>query len=239
MEANADVLRFVLVCILPSVLAGALIGRTALRGAFAGGATQILIYAPFFYRDYPNIREPGEVAVVIVYGTIVGVFGYGIRRLIGRIRAHPGGAIDAGSGQFILEQRFERRFLYPLIAVPFAFAIMSIGRNDWIAVGICLVACFLIGVIAARLPKNRHKSFSQLARGAAGDIEPPMDNVYPRMPVNRSPAINALAKCSYVAVAASGAMAYHLGQPIAGTMLASLIGVMLIGTLIVATSGGK
>jgi hypothetical protein len=88
MQSNADVLRFGLLCLLPSLLAGALIGRTALRGTLAGGLTQVLMFAPFLYRDYPNIREPAAVVAVIVYGTIVGIIGYGIRRIIARIR-HP------------------------------------------------------------------------------------------------------------------------------------------------------
>jgi hypothetical protein len=58
-------------------------------------------------------------------------------------------------GQFILEQRFERRFLYPFNAVLAASAIAAIVGKDWAMLGICLVASFLIGLIAMRLPKNR------------------------------------------------------------------------------------
>lgn len=140
-------------------------------------------------------------------------------------------------GQFIFEQRFERRFLYPFNAVLFVVAIISIVRTDWVSLGICVVACFLTGLIAGRLPKNRTKSFAQLTKGLDGDIEPTMD--VPQFLVDRYPTTNALLKCSYVAVATGGAIAYHLNQSqwtIAGTMVACFIGVMLIGTMVIATS---
>jgi hypothetical protein len=143
-------------------------------------------------------------------------------------------------GQFILEQFFERRFLYPFNAVFFAIAIVSIVRTDWTMLGICLIACFLNGLIATRLPKNQTKSFPQLARGSAGEIEPPADDAYPQMPVDRYPATNALTKCSYVAVATAAAIGYHLDQSqwiIAAAMTASYIGVMLLGTFVIVRSG--
>jgi hypothetical protein len=76
-----------------------------------------------------------------------------------------------GKDLFALERRFERRVLYVFHAVMAVMAIVAVARGDWRLLGICLGVFFLNGLIGGGLHMNRHKSFSQLAAGSAGEAE--------------------------------------------------------------------
>jgi len=78
-----------------------------------------------------------------------------------------------GDGQrpFCPRARFERRVLYVFHAVMAVMAIVAVARGDWRLLGICLGVFFLNGLIGGGLHMNRHKSFSQLAAGSAGEAE--------------------------------------------------------------------
>jgi fatty acid desaturase len=130
---------------------------------------------------------------------------------------------------FALERRFELRALYAFSACLLGAAIVAIVYSDWGLMGICVVAMFLNGLIGQGLHKNRHKSFSRLAAGGAGEQEavreePDFEDDYK---IARS-----ATKFMFLLALTGAVIAYHFGQPwwiiIGAAVVAGVVSIILI-----------
>jgi hypothetical protein len=111
---------------------------------------------------------------------------------------------------FALERRFERRVLYVFQAIVVVVAISAIMRGDWWLLGICIGAFFLNGLIGGGLQKNRHKSFSQLAAGSAGEAEMVSEKADSE---DFDTIARSATKFTYLVVLTTIVIVHHLGQP--------------------------
>jgi hypothetical protein len=132
----------------------------------------------------------------------------------------------------ILERRLEIVVLYGLNFILVGIVIAALLWRDWILVGICLVGFFFNGLIGGTLPRNRGKSFSELAATSAFD--PPSKNLSEDSE-DLTPLSLSLMKASYLAAGIAGAVTYHFDKPwwaILIAMLGCWAGVMIIGVLV-------
>jgi N-acyl-L-homoserine lactone synthetase len=128
-----------------------------------------------------------------------------------------------------------------LSSAPGAAGIAGPFFHHWMFLAFALVACFINGIIATKLPKNAKKSFRQLSKGSL--TSDPISLEKSRFGiVDTSGATSALVRSAYLCAAFACAVSWNLEQGWWKTALITIgvfFFIMLLGSTVIRAHSAK